>query len=510
MPTPELEQTMGQYLPPQEEQGLVYEPPVMPSQAQKPPLPLPPAPVQPEMVGVRVLPSRRPELTPSEKTTLGTIQQGVDTQREHVAAQRALEDEAANAYLKAAKDDEEMQANYVKASDDVNKVLEAKHSELERDLDELNKHPVTPKDFSQLWAEKSTGQKILAGIGMALSHLGQNMSAVAQARLGNAGAFSQYKNPVIGFINDTIEKDVRKQQALHDALQTRYAASRASLGDAQKIGADRLDNMDKLRILSWEKSKKMFEYYKHRAQSAEQIAALEDGISKAELAQQNAYNQMMARAQQRAAGSTQGVVQIGNQRIAMPLDKALKIQKQQQEANLAQGKFMLDAAKYGLEERKLNQEVEDAAPSVPGLKKTGEKAPRLNSAMTKDLVDKAGAMNLQLRLLDEAEALASKGTAWSPEDRARGNQLQKDLSDARRIAKQMGVPQVYELEMLESLMPNPVGLNKFFTTTKYRVMKQAARKEANDTLRPYGYTLESSASRSVQPLTDTSNLTFKK
>lgn len=516
MAQPGLKKVMNQ-LPPEQPGALQqFAQPEQPPMQPEPTVP-DQAPAQvdmtPKMVGVANIPGRKAELTSGNKAVLGSMGAQKDIVASGAQAQTNAWDQAASEYQKAADVDAQMYANEQRAVDETQSQIQSRQAQLDNDIAELNKNTVTPKSFGQLWSEKSTGQKLMAGIGMALSGLGRNMTSLASARLGNAGAFSQYRNPITEFIDTTIDNDVKKQQARHDALTQRVQLGRQGITDASRAGADRLENTERLRVIAFEKTKKLVESYKAKMQSAEQKAAADNLIEELSQKQAMAYEKMMAEAQRRAAGSQRGVVQIGNQLVTMPLNSALKLQQQQQEMALKQGKMNLEEAELGLKQQQFQREAEDAAPTIPGLKRTGERAPKLSPKMADDLINKSASIQTQLRLLSEAEDLAKKGSAWSPEDRARGNQLQKDLSDARRIAKQMGVPQIYELEMLESLMPNPVGLNQFFTATKYKVMKQAARKEARDMLRPYGYTIEDAESRDVQPVaapSNMSNYSFKK
>jgi hypothetical protein len=196
-----------------------YQPQQLPPQSAPPQLALPPPNVRME----------RHELTPAGRQTLGAIdannaaQLRTAGQAGDVALERAhLDEQRQNAELAARA---EYDKHRLALLDQGEKELAAARAHHQQLYDEYQKNS-TVKDY---WADKSTGNKIMAAIAVFLGGLGQR----------NGGS-----NGALQIINSSIDQDYARQRANIESRRQAAADAKGDIGDVQQRNSDALRALD--------------------------------------------------------------------------------------------------------------------------------------------------------------------------------------------------------------------------------------------------------------------------
>lgn len=177
-------------------------------------------------------PNPMDEALKRQQGLVGGIQSGYDRQMEGVkdaasaGAKKAIEEAA---YLKTANDElEKLEAQRLAKEEERQKALDAEMNNLKSTIDEVQNAKVDPNRF---WNSKSTGQKVMAGLGMILAGIGGGMTG----RGGNA-ALDVINNAIQNDI-DAQKTEIEKLKSIGSMKQNLYGMMRDRFGDERQAEA---------------------------------------------------------------------------------------------------------------------------------------------------------------------------------------------------------------------------------------------------------------------------------
>ena len=163
-------------------------------------------------------------------------QLGVDGAEEEAAARERGFQRQAELYEGAIEQDRELQAQMAQDQEDFDQRMEVLQGEQAEMGKQYREAKVDPK---RIWRQMSTGQEIMAWLGVALSGLGAAMK-------GEGG-----RNDALAMIQGAIDRDVQLQMAEIDKLGEEYAMKRQEIGDVTRMFDDRQARQNQLMANRW-------------------------------------------------------------------------------------------------------------------------------------------------------------------------------------------------------------------------------------------------------------------
>jgi hypothetical protein len=204
-------------------------PPPITTSAEPPPVAVPPV----QAVPPAAVPAQASAPPPAAPMTAS--QAANETQAAYqdltTAAQKATDVKVqhANEVLAAREQHQRDQEQIVKEADKERQALDAERANKRASMDAIRtKLDNTKIDPDRYWHNASTGKQVGWLIGMIMSGMGQAM--------GGKGA---ERNPVLGMLDQVIERDIKLQEDARDQLEKQFGRARQDINDLDRFSSDR-------------------------------------------------------------------------------------------------------------------------------------------------------------------------------------------------------------------------------------------------------------------------------